>query len=84
MLTALINTQKIWSLDTVTSNRTKNACKAFRNAFLLNINCPHPHIYNFVDAVIQTQTSIYIKINDRDNVPRMNPKYKIRKQYGIT
>ncbi|PSN49500.1 hypothetical protein C0J52_14268 [Blattella germanica] len=52
-----------------TIERTTNACEAFHRAFELNFNSELPHIFTFVDAIINTQTSTYIKLNDRDTAP---------------
>ncbi|KAJ4435977.1 hypothetical protein ANN_18601 [Periplaneta americana] len=61
---------EIWASDTITSERTTNACEAFY------FNSAHPHIYNFLDTIIQTQTSTYLKMNytdESDNVGEMSP-----------
>lgn len=70
---------EIWASDTVTSERTTNACEAFHRAFGLNFNSAHPHIFTFVDAIINTQTSTYIKFNDKNTAP--NPAYDKRRRY---
>ncbi|PSN58143.1 hypothetical protein C0J52_00977, partial [Blattella germanica] len=41
----------------------------FHRAFGLNFNSTHPHIFTFVDAIINTQISTYIKLNDKDTAP---------------
>ncbi|PSN54958.1 hypothetical protein C0J52_02307 [Blattella germanica] len=70
---------EIWASDTITSERTTNAYEAFHRAFGLNFNSAHPHIFTFVDAIINTQTSTYIKLNDKDTAP--NPAYEKRRIY---
>ena len=39
--------------------------EAIHKSVLLNFNSVHPHTCNFVDAVIETQTNTYIKLNYR-------------------
>ena len=81
MCRARLYLNEIWASNSVTSERTTNACEAFHRALSLHFTSAHPNIFKFVEALKEIQTSTYIKLNDNENYNRVNPKYKKRKQY---
>ena len=62
---------EIWASETITSEMTTNACEALLRAFGLNFNIAHPHIFTFVDAIINTQLALTAR----------NPAYEKRRRY---
>ncbi|KAF0751144.1 Uncharacterized protein FWK35_00019505, partial [Aphis craccivora] len=54
---------KLWASNSISCERTTNACEAFHASFSTNFYSPHPNIFVFLKVIIETQTSTYIAIN---------------------
>jgi hypothetical protein len=62
----------IWASASSTLIRTTNSCESFHSHFNKSFYTPHPHIYNFMDKILELQYTIYIKINS------INEPYKFQ------
>jgi len=47
----------LWVSNTISSERTINACESFHALFSLNFYSSHPNIFVFLKAIIETQTN---------------------------
>jgi hypothetical protein len=54
---------KLWASNSISCERTTNACEAFHASFSTNFYSHHPNIFTFLKVIIETQTSTYIAIN---------------------
>lgn len=68
-----------WASDTVTSQRTTNACESFHSSFSKNFYTTHPHIILFIQAVKDQQVSTYILLNSTHEPKKMRKKYAMKK-----
>jgi len=53
----------IWASASATLTRTINACESFHSHFNKSFYTPHPHIYNFMDKLLELQSEIHIQFN---------------------
>lgn len=67
----------LWASDELSSERTTNACESFHSKFAQNFTSYHPHIFNFVEAILATQVDVYIGLRSFE-IPRKitDKKYK--------
>ena len=56
----------LWASNTISSERTTNACESFHASFSSNFYSSHPNVFVFLKAIIETQTSTYIAINSTE------------------
>lgn len=60
----------LWASKTSDTTRTTNACESFHAHFKRSFSSPHPHIFQFVHALVSFQTEIYVKTFDSDERTR--------------
>ncbi|KAL4135073.1 hypothetical protein QTP88_006730 [Uroleucon formosanum] len=59
----------IWASDTISSQRTTNACESFHAKFNKSFSSPHPNIFVFIDVLTQLQIYTYILMQNTDTIP---------------
>lgn len=59
----------IWASDTISSQRTTNACESFHAKFNKSFSSPHPNIFVFIDVLRQLQIDTYILMQNTDTRP---------------
>lgn len=56
----------LWASNSISSERTTKAYESFRALFSSNFYSSQPNIFVFVKAITETQTSMYIEINNTE------------------
>ncbi|KAL4142255.1 hypothetical protein QTP88_004750 [Uroleucon formosanum] len=59
----------IWASDTISSQRTTNACESFHAKFNKSFSSPHTNIFVFIDVLTQLQIDTYILMQNTDTRP---------------
>jgi hypothetical protein len=65
----------IWASDTISSQRTTNACESFQAKFNKSFSSPHPNIFVFIDVLTQLQIDTYILMQNTD-IRRSTTRYQ--------
>ncbi|KAF0706208.1 MULE domain-containing protein [Aphis craccivora] len=68
----------IWASDTISSQRTTNACESFHGKFNKSFSSPHPNIFVFIDVLTQLQIDTYILMQNTDTRP-LTTRYQKKK-----
>lgn len=70
----------IWASCTSNMFRTTNACESFHNYFSKKFYTAFPSLYKFIDAVIDMQITVYVKIDSINEQKKMRNKSKQREK----
>lgn len=74
---------KLWASNSISCERTTNACEAFHASFSTNFYSPHPNIFVFLKVIIETQTSTYIAINSIEQEKYISNRAYLKKKLTI-
>jgi hypothetical protein len=59
----------IWASNTISSQRTTNACESFHAKFNKSFSSAHPNIFVFIDVLTQLKIDIYILMQNTGTRP---------------
>ncbi|KAF0719625.1 MULE domain-containing protein [Aphis craccivora] len=70
--------QAVQEFNTISSQRTTNACESFHAKFNKSFSSPHPNIFVFIDVLTQLQIDTYIIMQNTDTRP-LTTRYQKKK-----